>query len=430
LAKSATAALDSSLAGWQAENKRDAQSVAQLLVTAETLSKEQGMDDQVFKDAAKMLIWWTTALQTSEATPQEGDTSDTSDLESLSERSSQASSQQLGCLLIGDVTMRHPITKTVIFDRLCVADLTTARGRAAYTLQNWARRHFNLNKLAGRANCAKTTATGAIVRLPAGKIIGLRSSASWGEQPAVLSELSFIQMLYGTFVPMSGVAVCTRKIEVINSYPVIFASSLIENLTYSCRHAVAQEQPGKTAPSDHGVRFKEDGLPEPESDELIWNLCKKVGMSVALLGDQYKPGGLWGQIELNETMVQLAVISGEDASKIELVRALLTKPDCLVVHRATDGWTITAQRQLIHLLHAFVDFNLECDAPDRPGGRTVLLCTSDLALSLALGERDLVLTLMTKSQAVLQTKEGSGIDDGLNMQCKAWGARPLVHSHV
>ena len=70
------------------------------------------------------------------------------------------------------------------------------------------------------------------------------------------------------------------------------------------------------------VEFDDYGQPTEESDEFIWNLCKRIGMSSSLIGRKYVSNA-WGHVELNAAMQQLTVIEAEDVSKIEIVRALL-----------------------------------------------------------------------------------------------------------
>lgn len=146
-------------------------------------------------------------------------------------------------------------------------------------------------------------------------------------------------------------------------------------------------------------------------------------------------------MEINAEMQALSVIDREDASKLEVrppshgalaqsleaapshstltsrshhaspcappplcrgqvVRALLVRPDALLLHRISDAWAVHEQKQLITVLREYLANGT---------GRSVILCTSDTGLALSLRSDDLLLSIDSESKMTLQTVKGSGI---------------------
>ena len=114
--------------------------------------------------------------------------------------------------------------------------------------------------------------------------------------------------------------VCTRRCELIGQTPMIFTGTLMENLTYNCVRGVAGAavHPAHKAANESSkanlataIEFEEDGQPTRETDEFIWRLCRRIGISPSLIGRKYH-GNAWGHFEVNATMQQLTVIEAED----------------------------------------------------------------------------------------------------------------------
>jgi len=357
----------------------------------------------------------------------------------------------IGCLLIGDVDFSHPVTHQIIFHRLSLFDLTDAESLAAQKLQKKImRRSLKVKTGAVLMSAPSKRLTGdgldtGPLMLPAGRVIGLRGGqrnlADSRRESATekLSELAFLQLLSGAFKPSRGTATCTRRSELVGQSPVLFTGSLMDNLTYNCR-SVQGGYPHRRVPSrvdsppvgsnregsrrqSHSyvespeIFFDNTEAPTPAADRFIWDLCKKMNISETLIGHTYKPGGEWGELRLNSAMQQLSIVDMQDASKIELVRALLAQPDALLVHRVCDGWDVSEQQRLVSVLQDYVVGTLDGYTG---AGRTVLLCTNDLGLSLAFHSDDLILTLESKTRATLTTMEHSGLDNYRRTACQMW----------
>ena len=106
-------------------------------------------------------------------------------------------------------------------------------------------------------------------------------------------------------------------------------------------------------------------------------------------------------------------------SKIEIVRAILTRPDALLIHRTLDAWDVGSQKRLCRFLREYVDGSLDGSLL---AGRSVVVCSHDLGLSLALDDTDMVLTLESKSKATLKRKKDAGIDDIRRSIAAEWAA--------
>ena len=433
------AMVDGALRDWEALNQHDARAVARLLATCETLGKGEEMSQIDLKDAKELLGWWTRAIQGADGVP--GGPASATDIS--------------GCLFIGDVTLRHPITQEIIFANLQVSDLSTDDGRAAKIFQKGLKRMLSgSDKGISPLRSPETPVPECFgpFCFPPNKLIGLRSHT----QHAKLSELAVLQMLNGGFPPQSGTASCTRKSELVGQMPVVFTGTLLENLTYSCHFGSARSNQTATASKEVPVEFDESGKLTPEADRYVWELCRKIGISPVLIGDDYEAGNGWGDQQLNAEMQALSVIDREDASKIEVVRALLARPDALLLHRVSDAWPVAEQKQLVHVLREYMSQgvgtrspphavpppppaacasppHVQKDATTRAAcaltlagaalafsGRSVMLCTDDTALALSLRSDDLLLTIQSQSKMTLQTIVGSGITEQRIRMLQAW----------
>jgi hypothetical protein len=144
------------------------------------------------------------------------------------------------------------------------------------------------------------------------------------------------------------------------------------------------------------------------TDSELWLLCKRCGMSASLIGEQYTR--TWADQRL-EPAVAVSRIHLADLSKTVLVRALLRRPNVLLLNHITDTWPAREQSQLTDLVRSYLDGTLLVDkrrtANDSPlapiSPRTVVWTARDSVLASALEDDDLVITLETCSTATLQT---------------------------
>jgi hypothetical protein len=260
----------------------DARAVARLLATCETLGHAQGMSPIDLKDAKELLGWWTRALQGS-----------TLQVSAPDGAGVATAGDVAGCLFVGDVSLCHPITHQTIFTNLHINDLSTPESRAAALFQKAMRKMLGktqANRTREQLHKSVSEVFGPFC-LPPNQIIGLRSTTSH----AKLSELSLLQMLNGGYSPQEGVAMCTRTCELVSQSPVVLSGTLLDNLTYSCKHGsgrVSQMIKGGLSQtgSEVPVEFDDEGNLKPEADRYVWELCRKIGMSSHLIGDECVAG--------------------------------------------------------------------------------------------------------------------------------------------
>lgn len=227
---------------------------------------------------------------------------------------------------------------------------------------------------------------GALVKLPpfipAGGIIAV--STPGGEDRSARMLLS---LFAGVAQPDSGVAQCLSPLAaelVTNSEDGIdvMRSSLQRNLTYALSKEAA-----------HAL-----------SDKALWELCRRCGMSKMLLGgDEYKAG--WARKVIKPHSHR----HFDDLGKILIVRALLQRPDVLILDHVSTLWSLEHGAELGVLMRQFIDGTLDdCLGRTRAASstkRSVLWCTSDAAyeafLRPSLVDGDLELTIHSASVATL-----------------------------
>ena len=92
-----------------------------------------------------------------------------------------------------------------------------------------------------------------------------------------------------------------------------------------------------------------NGRPVP-TEEQLWDLCRHVGVSTALLGETFKPG--WAKIHLSASSSWRLTT---DVIKINLARAMLKLPDVLMLYQIEGAWSAQEQSALSSLVHAYID---------------------------------------------------------------------------
>ena len=212
-----------------------------------------------------------------------------------------------GTMLLYDVhytlpsaMLGHSADASPIFDGLCIADRTSS-------------------KLTAREDTAGPdhgdggggAAEGCPLRLPSGVLVGLRATsenASFATRADPRAAETLCRMLGGLVQPRAGIARGIARTQLVHSQPTFERGSLWANLTVyaACR------QTGRLP-----------ALPD------VWELCRRVGMSAAVIGErsaESMPG--WAQRSMN-----VATIHGNDRLRVSIVRALLARPDALIVDR-------------------------------------------------------------------------------------------------
>ena len=184
---------------------------------------------------------------------------------------------------------------------------------------------------------------GGLVRVPnsmvpAGRLIGLRALSSSGD---VDLELQMLKLLAGWIQPDAGTAQVVTMLSVKlvrgNEFEgMLFRGSLYENLCYGAA----------------------------EMDERkLWQLCRRVGLSIACVGASYDEGASCFAKHVDPHLWSTR-FSEADVGRILLVRAILARPDVLLLHELGDLWTAADQQQLIGVVMAFLDETIEAELFD------------------------------------------------------------------
>ena len=140
----------------------------------------------------------------------------------------------------------------------------------------------------------------------------------------------------------------------------------------------------------------------------VWELCRLVGMSPSIIGRTFDAIPGWEKRAMSNATVPV-----DDQERIALVRALLQRPDVLVLFRVGGGWSLAHQRQLVHVLRGFLDGSLQththrhaqlnASKGSRQTRPSVLFVASDMTLAHLLGADDVVLSLESCASGTLRT---------------------------
>jgi len=201
-----------------------------------------------------------------------------------------------------------------------------------------------------------------------GQIICVQAGSSTGKK-------TFIQLLGRVLLPnVSGVVVYPDNLRVryIPGEPLLFGgqSTLMDNLRFGLRTT------GKT----------------PE-DEEIWDLCKRLGLSEALIGN--------GDFEVGGGGYKLSV---SDKIYVTLARALISSVDLLLLANSLDLLGIEDAIRIIGILRDWIsDRGMKCLNHDFPEGvptallkkKTFFYCTKNITLE---AEADAVLNLKSRKK--------------------------------
>lgn len=347
------AELDKEVQAWSA-NAEDARATSKLIAQTLALGEACKLHDNILAEMQELMGAWASLL----------DADDRDDG---------------GALIIHEVRFALPQPIGHIFEGLSVRDLTDAS--------------------------ADSTTQLAPIRLPSGRIIALRAASAlcFAEgrdlsSEARTAELALINLLGGRATAQGGVACCVLRAALVtagDAPTAMFTGSLWENLLYGdvtakqWRHHATQQEP---------------------DEEAVWELCNRAGISQVLIGERFEPG--WAAQQPSWLH-----IDDSDKVLVSLVRALLLRPDVLLLHRLADDWPMQRQYELVQLVRLFLEGSLDClthahleKEQERSCNsgferRSALLCCTDPTLCVALEPDDLVLTLESRCLATLQHKK-------------------------
>ena len=232
------------------------------------------------------------------------------------------------------------------------------------------------------------------VRLTAGVVIGLRTTSknpSFQTQADPRAAYMLVQMLAGHVFPTTGIARSIARMQVVESDFLAAPGSLWDNLVLNakCRHTGA--------------------MPELKN---VWELCRRVGISSSVIGDQFGDNLGWETRPFNSSNVPY-----DDQLRVAIVRALLARPDVLILYRVGSDGSLGYQRKLMEVMRAFLSGELAefTHAHVTAGSQknntkirssqtrqSVLFCGSDMVLAHLLDDTDAVLSIDSKSSGTLQ----------------------------
>jgi len=241
------------------------------------------------------------------------------------------------------------------------------------------------------------TPTGVI---GAGGIIGVRVSG--GGSFGSVADVTLLKLLGGVYTPQLGTATALLRAEIVTPQTAPLPSTLLGNLLYGVVPDEAMHEGLLVEPLPPGC--------EVPSDESLWRLCRRAGVSAALIGEEYAAG--WSGVHLLNAEVWVAA---SDLVKLRVIRALLHQPEVLLLSRVGSQWALKEQRQLHAMLEEYMANGCSLEAlagvePVSKGGAagsrrsfTLVWCAADPVLAAALHEgRDRILTLESASRATIK----------------------------
>ena len=180
--------------------------------------------------------------------------------------------------------------------------------------------------------------------VPAGGIIGVRKSSGLDSN----IDWLMLQLLGGWMLPDSGVARVLPSLHVelvrgVNVAKALFRGSLRDNLTY--------------------------GVAWPVDDTELWELCRRCGLSEHMIGEDNVPG--WAVRKPFDPVVIKSHYELSDNGTILVVRALLRKPDVLLLHNVGEQWEKARQAHLIGVVRAYLDKTLPLPGEDKDKARSL-----------------------------------------------------------
>ena len=357
-------------------------------------------------------------------------------------------SDEGGSMLIFDVhyAVEHAGTQTSIFEGMCVNDLTSGsaatEGTAADDDANDEARHTNpvfFKELSGNVWRQASSPTVALpegsepacrhpVRLPAGVIVGLpateRSLGYTGDADK-RAAFALMQMLRGRERPNRGFARCMLDAELVEGTPQLISASLFDNLVQGAACPISGRLPSRQA---------------------VWALCRRVGMSEALIGRTHDELLGWELTPLSSKLHSgVGVSDTEDLVLASMVRALFERPEALLLYRVGDGWALQRQRQLFDVLRSYIDGSLmelthahidtegsistttsRRRSKSRQSRRSVIVCAADVVLSQMLTEGDVVLSIDSPREATLHRADAFYLDPAATLAVWATLEPPLM----
>jgi len=148
-----------------------------------------------------------------------------------------------------------------------------------------------------------------------------------------------LKMLLGQIAPDEGCAVCNplMHVQLVPEVPAVIEGTIQENLLMGTRT----------------FGLAEGRLP---TNEQLWTLCKHVGISNALLGSHFLDS--WASLPMTHPC-SLTEFPLPDLRKLGLVRALLQRPDALLLQNLAAACSEAEVKQLEATVRAFLDGSLD-----------------------------------------------------------------------
>lgn len=175
--------------------------------------------------------------------------------------------------------------------------------------------------------------------VPAGGLVFLRVAPEARCDFQALAPRQLLRMLMGQLVPDSGYAAFNplMHVQMVSEVPSVVEGTLRENLLMGSRT----------------FRLSTDLQPK---NVQLWNMCKKVGVSTALLGPAVT--NEWARLPMTNPG-SLNDHSLDDLRKLALVRALLQRPDVLVLSQLGKGASKDEIHQLEEVVRQFLNGSID-----------------------------------------------------------------------
>ena len=268
--------------------------------------------------------------------------------------------------------------------------------------------------------------TGEIIdKLPSGGFIGIRKTH--GGMSGTL-----VNVIMGTDVSRHGVAGINPAFRTVvrvsgEFSDIILNESLWVNLTVGLMFSgTSYPQHSKAGMA---IRKRIQSL----TQEYVWCLCEYVGIRPSIIGREYKHN--WATVAMDSLT---PVCDEAEYFKIGLVRALLQRPQVLIIDALVDGMHFDAIANLTTILREYiardsdeilkVDDNEEPDYDDEVP-RTVIIHARALALTHAMEPHEPVLVVSSKSEIIVSTGEKQ-FPEACRTALATWWDAPAPIYHI
>ena len=183
-----------------------------------------------------------------------------------------------------------------------------------------------------------------VTRISQGGIVGILRSSDG-------SAKAFFNVLCREDVPLHGKCGFAPKLYFarVNSY----TGAFLESATLRSNLLITAENRLKSLARHSPASFVFLDQIRGYTSHVIWDVCKSVGLSVAIIGERHNPD--WSTRRLDE---DLKLMDDVDLTKLRLVRALLALPDVLVMDEFGDDMTTEDLNDVVKVLRQYLEFKL------------------------------------------------------------------------